>query len=95
MSEKYLKVKKTPTSNKRKRVGDDQFTLACNDCAKCTLVSTTSINQNLRRQNKLYWVFESNISSKIAAYMFHEIETDEDKFKDKFFQKLMAEKAWT
>lgn len=95
MSQKYLKVKKTSTSKKRKRIGDDQFSKTCYDCAKCTLISTTTINQALKRQDKIYWVFESILCSKIGAYMFHEIESDENDFKDAFYEKLMAEKAWT
>ena len=95
MSGKYLKVKKTSTSVKRKRIGDETHTKACYDAVKYTLVSTTSINIYLKRKIKRYWVFESLICAKIGAFMFHSIQSDENEFRDKFFKKLTSEKKWT
>ena len=95
MSERYLKVIKTSTSRKRKRIGDDIFSLQCHDCVKYCLITTTTIDVNLDRQHKNYWCFESLISAKIGAFMFHDIQTDENQFRTAFFNKLMAEKAWT
>ena len=95
MSERWLKVKPTLTSRKRKKIGDVKFSMQCYDCIKYCLVTTTTINEKLDRQHKNYWCFESLISAKIGAFMFHDIETDENQFRTAFFNKLMAEKAWT